>query len=73
MDLELKKNFKKLGQVENTPNIFYVKYRNEQSKEKALRVLVNEEEVAKATTIKEVRVEIRSVTMEHCFENEETH
>ena len=59
--------------LQTTP-IYYVKYRNEESKDKALRELINVEGVAEVSGIEEGIVNMRrSVTIEQCFENEETH
>ena len=57
--------------LKTTP-IYYVKYRNEESEDKPLRELINIEGVARVTTKEERRVNMRNVTMEHCFENKET-
>ena len=60
-------------QLKTTP-IYYVKYRNDESEDKALRELINEEGVAEVTTIEEGRMKMRKfVTIEHCLVNEETY
>ena len=54
--------------------IYYVKYRNEEGEDNALRELISNEEVVYVTAIEEGRVSMRrKVTIEHCSENEEIH
>ena len=58
--------------LQTTP-IYYVKYRNEESEDKALRKLINEDGVAEKTTKEKEKVNMNNVTMEHCFGNEGIH
>ena len=47
---------------QNIP-IYYVKYRNKESEDKALRELINEDGLAEVNAIEEERVNMRCVTM----------
>ena len=52
---------------------YNIKYRKEENENEALRELINEEGVAKVTAIEQERVNRKTIKMEHCFRNEETH
>ena len=73
------KKFQKIGPIESISiylqiaPIYYVKYRNEESEDKRLRELINEEEVTEVTAKKEERKNMGSVKIEYCFGAEETH
>ena len=57
--------------LQNPPK-YYVKYKIEENKVKALIEIINKERVAEVTAVEEKNINIRRVALGHCFGDEET-